>query len=41
MSGRLGTWKNPVACRVRDTIQQIVFPTVALREQKKAMAYEF
>jgi 2-polyprenyl-6-methoxyphenol hydroxylase-like FAD-dependent oxidoreductase len=41
MIGRLGTWKNPVAVRVRDTIQRIVFPTVALREQKKAMAYEF
>jgi 2-polyprenyl-6-methoxyphenol hydroxylase-like FAD-dependent oxidoreductase len=41
MIGRLGCWKNPAACRVRDTIQRIVFPTVALREQRKAMAYEF
>jgi 2-polyprenyl-6-methoxyphenol hydroxylase-like FAD-dependent oxidoreductase len=41
MIGRLGCWKNPVACQVRDTIQRIVFPTVALHEQKKAMAYEF
>jgi 2-polyprenyl-6-methoxyphenol hydroxylase-like FAD-dependent oxidoreductase len=41
MIGRLGTWKNPVAVRARDTIQRIVFPTVALREQRKAMAYPF
>jgi 2-polyprenyl-6-methoxyphenol hydroxylase-like FAD-dependent oxidoreductase len=41
MIGWLGTWRNPAACRTRDTIQRIVFPTVALREQKKAMAYPF
>jgi len=41
MIGSLGRWKNPVACAVRDQIQRIVFPTVALREQKKAMAYPF
>jgi 2-polyprenyl-6-methoxyphenol hydroxylase-like FAD-dependent oxidoreductase len=41
MIGSLGRWQNPVACRVRDTVQRIVFPTVALREQKKAMAYRF
>jgi 2-polyprenyl-6-methoxyphenol hydroxylase-like FAD-dependent oxidoreductase len=41
MIGSLGRWQNPLACRVRDTVQRIVFPTVALREQKKAMAYRF
>jgi hypothetical protein len=41
MIGSMGRWKNPVAVRFRDRLQSIVFPTVALRGQKKAAAYRF
>lgn len=41
MIGELGKWTNPLACRVRNQIQRVVFPTVAFREFKQTMAYEF
>jgi 2-polyprenyl-6-methoxyphenol hydroxylase-like FAD-dependent oxidoreductase len=41
MIGELGQWKNPLACRVRNQIQRVVFPTVAFREFKQTVAYEF
>jgi 2-polyprenyl-6-methoxyphenol hydroxylase-like FAD-dependent oxidoreductase len=41
MIGALGKWKNPLACRLRDQIQRAAFPTVAWRDFKKTMAYEF
>jgi 2-polyprenyl-6-methoxyphenol hydroxylase-like FAD-dependent oxidoreductase len=39
--GDLGRWRNPVACRLRNGIQRAVFPTVALRDFKEMMAYEY
>ncbi len=39
--GSMGRWKNPVAVRFRDLLQRIVFPTVALRGQKKTARYRF
>ena len=41
MIGELGQWTNPIACRVRTQIQRVVFPTVAFREFKQTMAYDF
>jgi 2-polyprenyl-6-methoxyphenol hydroxylase-like FAD-dependent oxidoreductase len=41
MIGELGQWTNPVACRVRNQIQRVVFPTVAFREFKQTVGYEF
>jgi 2-polyprenyl-6-methoxyphenol hydroxylase-like FAD-dependent oxidoreductase len=41
MIGDLGKWTNPIACRVRTQIQRVVFPTVAFREFKQTMGYDF
>jgi len=41
MIGELGQWTNPIACRVRTQIQRVAFPTVAFREFKQTMAYDF
>jgi 2-polyprenyl-6-methoxyphenol hydroxylase-like FAD-dependent oxidoreductase len=41
MIGDLGKWTNPIACRARIQIQRVVFPTVAFREFKQNMAYDF
>lgn len=41
MIGELGQWTNPLACRLRNQIQRVVFPTVAFREFKQTMSYEF
>jgi 2-polyprenyl-6-methoxyphenol hydroxylase-like FAD-dependent oxidoreductase len=41
MIGEMGQWKNPLACLIRNQIQRVVFPTVAFREFKQTVGYEF
>ena len=41
MIGLMGRWENPLACRIRDQIQRAAFPTVAFRDFKKTMAYDY
>jgi 2-polyprenyl-6-methoxyphenol hydroxylase-like FAD-dependent oxidoreductase len=41
MIGSMGRWKRQPAIWIRNQVQRAVFPTVALRAQKKAMAYRF
>jgi 2-polyprenyl-6-methoxyphenol hydroxylase-like FAD-dependent oxidoreductase len=39
--GAMGRWENPVACWIRQQIMKVVFPTVAWRQHRKDMAYEW
>jgi 2-polyprenyl-6-methoxyphenol hydroxylase-like FAD-dependent oxidoreductase len=38
--GTVGRWRNPLACWLRDRIQKLVVPGVALREHREWMARE-
>jgi 2-polyprenyl-6-methoxyphenol hydroxylase-like FAD-dependent oxidoreductase len=38
--GNMGRWTNPVACRFREGVMRIVFPTVAWSQHKKDMAHQ-
>ena len=38
--GSMGRWANPVACRFREGVMRIVFPTVAWSQHKKDMAHQ-
>jgi 2-polyprenyl-6-methoxyphenol hydroxylase-like FAD-dependent oxidoreductase len=38
--GSMGRWENPVACKLREQVMKMVFPTVAWRQHQKDMAHQ-
>jgi 2-polyprenyl-6-methoxyphenol hydroxylase-like FAD-dependent oxidoreductase len=38
--GSMGRWENPVACRFRERVMRIVFPTVAWKGHQKDMSHQ-